>query len=147
MDQNTLSSLIWLRLARFTSHSNQLSNEYLERFDLTVAQFDVLVQIQVYQPVTQAELAEKLTVTQGGISRMLVRLEKEKYIVRKQEWKTKYISLTEKGKEKLEKALPYQIKFQSSFFDEVLNEDEKKTLYSLITRVQKHSLKIKLPSE
>lgn len=44
------------------------------------------------------ELAEKVTVTQGGISRMLTRLEKEGYIVRKQDWKTKTISLTEQGK-------------------------------------------------
>ncbi len=85
MRNNTIGSLIWLRLMRFTTQSNQLSNEFLKRFDLTTAQFDVLMQISVYQPLTQSELAEKVTVTQGGISRMLVRLEKEGYIVRKQD--------------------------------------------------------------
>ena len=60
------------------------------------------------------ELAEKVTVTQGGISRMLTRLEKEGYIIRKQDWKTKTISLTEQG-EALERALPEQLAFQSSF--------------------------------
>ena len=94
---NTIGSLIWLRLIRFTNQSNQMSNEFLKRFDLTTAQFDVLMQIRIYQPLTQMELAEKVTVTQGGISRMLARLEKEEYIVRKQDWKTKTISLTEKG--------------------------------------------------
>ncbi|WP_042349261.1 MarR family winged helix-turn-helix transcriptional regulator [Bacillus massiliigorillae] len=147
MNRNTLSSLIWLRLARFASHSNHLSNEYLKRFNLTAAQFDVLVQIQVYQPITQSELAEKIIVTQGGISRMLVRLEKEGYIVRKQEWKTKYICLTDKGNEIIEHTMPHQLVFQSSFFDDVLSEDEKKTLYSLISRVQKSSLKKELPPE
>ncbi|MEH6942229.1 MarR family winged helix-turn-helix transcriptional regulator [Bacillus sp. JJ722] len=147
MDRNTLSSLIWLRLARFASHSNQLSNEYLKRFNLTAAQFDVMIQIQVYQPITQAELAEKIIVTQGGISRMLVRLEKEGFIVRKQEWKTKYICLTDKGNEIINNTMPHQLAFQSSFFDEVLNEGEKKTLYKLISRVQKNSVKKELPPE
>lgn len=97
MRDNTIGSLIWLRLIRFTNQSNQMSNEFLKRFDLTTAQFDVLLQIRTYQPLTQMELAEKVTVTQGGISRMLARLEKEGYIVRKQDWKTKTISLTEQG--------------------------------------------------
>ncbi|UNK17884.1 MarR family transcriptional regulator [Paenibacillus sp. N3/727] len=147
MDKNTIGSLIWLRLIRFTNQSNQMSNEFLKRFDLTTAQFDVLAQIHVYQPLTQIELAEKVTVTQGGISRMLARLEKEGYIARKQEWKTKTISLTEKGTEILEEAMPAQLGFQSSFFDDILNEEEKKTLYTLMTRVHKHSQKKQIPPQ
>ncbi|MGM7428188.1 MarR family transcriptional regulator [Bacillus pacificus] len=147
MRDNTIGSLIWLRLIRFTNQSNQMSNEFLKRFDLTTAQFDVLLQIRTYQPLTQMELAEKVTVTQGGISRMLTRLEKEGYIVRKQDWKTKTISLTEQGKAALEKALPEQLAFQSSFFDDVLNEEEQKMLYELMTKVHKHSEKKELPQE
>lgn len=147
MENNTIGSLIWLRLIRFTNQSNQMSNEFLKRFDLTTAQFDVLAQIHVYQPLTQIELAEKVTVTQGGISRMLARLEKEGYIARKQEWKTKTISLTEKGMAILGEAMPAQLAFQSSFFDDILNEEEKKTLYTLMTRVHKHSQKKQIPPQ
>ncbi|MGO4344258.1 MarR family winged helix-turn-helix transcriptional regulator [Paenibacillus sp. MCAF9] len=147
MQNNTLGSLIWIRLMRFTNQSNQMSNEFLKQFDLTTAQFDVLMQIRVYQPLTQMVLAEKVTVTQGGISRMLVRLENEGYIVRKQDWKTKTISLTEKAEAILDIAMPNQLAFQTSFFEDVLNEDEQKTLYSLMTRIHKHSQKKKLPSE
>ncbi|MDQ0089045.1 DNA-binding MarR family transcriptional regulator [Paenibacillus anaericanus] len=147
MRNNTLGSLIWLRLIRFTNQSNQMSNEFLKRFDLTTAQFDVLVQIRVYQPLTQMELADKATVTQGGISRMLVRLEKEGYIVRKQDWKTKTISLTAKAESILEQAMPEQLAFQSSFFDEVLNKEEQETLYSLMKRVHKHSQTKEIPPQ
>ncbi|EJQ43125.1 hypothetical protein IEE_03303 [Bacillus cereus BAG5X1-1] len=147
MRENTIGSLIWLRLIRFTNQSNQMSNEFLKRFDLTTAQFDVLMQIRIYQPLTQMELAEKVTVTQGGISRMLTRLEKEEYIVRKQDWKTKMISLTEKGQAVLERALPEQLAFQSSFFDDVLDEEEQKILYALMTKVHKYSEKKELPAE
>ncbi|MED3553246.1 MarR family transcriptional regulator [Cytobacillus praedii] len=145
MQKNTRGSLIWLRLTRFTHQSNLLSNEFLKQFDLTTAQFDVLMQISTYEPLTQSELAEKVTVTQGGISRMLARLEKEGLIERKQEWKTKTISLTNKGREKLDSAFEDQLEFQTSFFDECLSEEEQKMLYSLMSRVQKNSEEKKLP--
>lgn len=138
MKRNTLGTLIWLRISRFTHQSNILSNEFLKQYDLTTAQFDILNQINTYEPLTQNELAKKATVTEGGISRMLSRLEKEGLIVRKQDWKTKYISLTDKGREKLDNAFAAQLKFQSSFFDEVLSVEEQKTLLSLMTRVQKN---------
>ena len=141
MRDNTIGSLIWLRLIRFTNQSNQMSNEFLKRFDLTTAQFDVLLQIRTYQPLTQMELAEKVTVTQGGISRMLTRLEKEGYIVRKQDWKTKTISLTEQGESALE-SIARATCISIFVFDDVLNEEEQKILYELMTKVHKHSEKI-----
>lgn len=141
MKKNTRGSLIWLRLSRFTHQSNNLSNDFLKQFDLTTAQFDVLIQISTYEPLTQSELADKVTVTQGGISRMLARLEKEGLIERKQDWKTKTISLTNRGREKLDNAFEAQLEFQSSFFDECLSLEEQKTLYSLMSRVQKNSEK------
>ncbi|NRG48170.1 MarR family transcriptional regulator [Bacillus sp. CRN 9] len=145
MRENNLGSLIWLRLMRFTNQSNQMSNVFLKRFDLTTAQFDVLMQIRIYQPLTQMELAERVTITQGGISRMLARLEKEGYITRKLDWKTKTISLTNKAEKMLEKVTPEQVAFQSSFFDDVLTEEEQQTLYKLMTKVHKHSQKKELP--
>lgn len=139
LKRNTLGSLIWLRMMRFTHESNNLSNEFLKQFDLTTAQFDVLMQISLFEPVTQSELAKKVTVTQGGISRMLARLEREQLIMKEQDWKTKFISLTEKGNVLLNNAFDAQLAFQTSFFDESLTKEEQKTLYKLISRVQKNS--------
>lgn len=139
MKKHTRGSLIWLRLMRFTHQSNLLSNEFLKQFDLTTAQFDVLNQIDAFGPLTQGELAKHVTVTQGGISRMLSRLEKEELIVRDQEWKTKTISLTEKGQRKLSTAFEAQLDFQSSFFDETLTIKEQKVLLTLMSKVQRNS--------
>lgn len=144
MKNNTLGSLTWTRLMRFSNLSNQLSNEFLKRFELTTAQFDVLAQIYYYQPLTQSELAEKILVTQGGISRMLARLEQDGYIVRKQEWKTKTIMLSEKGRIAIERALPAQTAFQSSLFDNALSREELKELYRLLTKLYRGSSKIRL---
>ncbi len=136
---NTRGSLIWLRMMRFTHQSNLLSNDFLKQFNLTTAQFDVLNQIAAFEPLTQGELAKRVTVTEGGISRMLSRLEKEDLIIRKQDWKIKTISLSEKGQKKLEAAFDAQLAFQSSFFDNTLTIEEQKTLLSLISKVQKYS--------
>ncbi|ACA40917.1 MarR family transcriptional regulator [Lysinibacillus sphaericus] len=145
MKNHTLGTLTWIRMMRFTAQSNQLSNEFLKRFDLTTAQFDVLIQIKTYAPITQCQLAEKVTVTQGGMSRMLARLEKEGLIERKQNWKTKTISLTAKGEQMIDAATPSQLHFQSSFFEDVLTDEEMKTLYKLMTKLEKHSQEKKLP--
>lgn len=145
MRNHTLGTLTWIRMMRFTTQSNQLSNEFLKRFDLTTAQFDVLIQIKTYAPITQCQLAEKVTVTQGGMSRMLARLEKEGLIERKQNWKTKTISLTSKGEQMIDAATPSQLHFQSSFFEEVLTTEEIKSLYIAMTKLEKHSREKKLP--
>jgi len=145
MRKHTLGSLTWIRMMRFTNQSNQLSNEFLKRFDLTTAQFDVLIQIKTYAPLTQSQLAEKVTVTQGGMSRMLARLEKDGLIERKQNWKTKTISLTAKGERMIDEATPSQLQFQSSFFEEVLTEEEMKNLNILMSKLEKHSREKKLP--
>ena len=138
VNRNTLGSLIWLRIARFTHQSNLLSNEFLKPFHISVAQFDVLNQIASYQPITQSDLANKVTVSAGGISRMLSRLEQEGYIRRRQEWKTKWITLTEKGKTKMVEVFDKQLAFQTSLFDESLTPDEQKTLFKLMSKLQKH---------
>jgi len=145
LQKHTLGSLTWIRMMRFTTQSNQLSNEFLKRFDLTTAQFDVLIQIKTFAPITQSQLAEKATVTQGGMSRMLARLEKEGLIERKQNWKTKTISLTVKGEQIIDAATPSQLHFQSSFFEEVLTEEEMKSLYTLMSKLEKYSREKKLP--
>jgi len=145
LQKHTLGSLTWIRMMRFTTQSNQLSNEFLKRFDLTTAQFDVLIQIKTYAPITQSQLAEKVTVTQGGMSRMLARLEKEGLIERKQNWKTKTISLTVKGEQIIDAATPSQLHFQSSFFEEILTEEEMKSLYILMSKLEKHSREKQIP--
>ncbi|MGO0603952.1 MarR family winged helix-turn-helix transcriptional regulator [Brevibacterium linens] len=141
MDDLSLSTLIWLRMARFVQNSNQLSNEHLRRFGLTVAQFEALAHIRNFEPITQSELADGLTVSGGGISRMLARLESEGLISREQDWKTKHISLTPKGRELLERAFPSQQEHQASLFDDSLTEDEKVQLHALMKKLYDTSRK------
>ena len=72
---------------------------------------------------------------------MLARLEAEGFISREQDWKTKHISLTDKGRELLERAFPSQLEQQSSLFDESLSEDEKVQLHALMKKLYDTSRK------
>jgi DNA-binding MarR family transcriptional regulator len=139
MQERPLGLMIWLRMARFVQRSNHISTEYLSQWGLTVAQFEVLSTVRAYQPVTQTDLAARLTVSCGGISRMLTRLEAEDLIARSPEWKTKYISLTETGREKLRAVYAGQVELQASMFDDVLDETEQKQLYALLRKVHRNS--------
>lgn len=140
MNDRPLGLLIWLRMARFVQRSNQISNEFLSQSGLSIAQFEVLNHIKVYQPVTQTDLGSRLLVTGGGISRMLSRLESCGLISRETEWKTKYISLTDKGRALLDTIYPDQVRLQASMFDDVLTDEEQKQLYTLMRKVHLNSL-------
>ena len=142
MEDLSLSTLIWLRMARFVQNSNQVSNEYLRQFGITVAQFEALAHIRNFQPITQSDLAAGLTVSGGGISRMLARLEREGLIRREQEWKTKHISLTAEGRALIDRAYPVQVAQQSTMFD-VLDEDEKRQLHALMKKLYDNSRKLR----
>lgn len=111
----------------------------MRQFGITAAQFEVLNQVSTYQPITQSDLATKVTVSHGGISRMLTRLEQDGYIQRKQEWKTKWISLTSQGEAKMQGVFIHQLAFQTSILNESLTADEQKSLYKLMTKLQKHT--------
>lgn len=126
----------WFRLLRFVNRSNQLSNEHLSQYGLTVAQFDTLNQIQLHQPLTQQELSSYLVVTKGGVSQMLSKLEKEELIQRRQEWKVKYLNLTAKGSELLEKCQLTQGKYQASMFD-ALDDEEVDQFAALVKKIEK----------
>lgn len=135
--EERLSLLLWFRLARFYHQSIRLSNQHLKEWDLSIAQFDLLVQIGAHQPLSQQELAEKLLVTKGNMTQMLVKMEKGGLIHRQQEWRTKLISLTEKGEQIFQTVVPIQEKFQASQF-QGLDKDEQKQLLTLLKKLQKH---------
>ncbi|MFJ7936763.1 MarR family winged helix-turn-helix transcriptional regulator [Sporosarcina sp. NPDC096371] len=130
-----LGLLVWFRLSRFYNLSIRQTNQHLNQWDLSTAQFDVLVQVGLYQPITQQQLAGKLEVTKGNIAQLLKRMEALGWITRDQQWKTKYISLTEAGCRLYEEVVPQQEQFQASQFCGLDREEQMQLLY-LLKKVQ-----------
>ncbi|WP_158737475.1 MarR family winged helix-turn-helix transcriptional regulator [Alteribacillus sp. YIM 98480] len=136
-----LALLLWFRLSRFYNQSIRKSNKHLKRWELSAAQFDVLVQVGTYQPLTQNELAAKLFVTKGNITQVLRRMEQLGWIQREQDWKKKVISLTDAGKSLFEGVVPHQEQFQASQF-QGLEKEEQKQLLDLLKKLQQQNEKV-----
>jgi DNA-binding MarR family transcriptional regulator len=131
-----LGLLIWFRLSRVYNRSIRRSNRHLKKWNLSVAQFDVLVQVGSHSRLTQQELADKLFVTKGNIAQLLGKLEEQGWIRREQEWKTKYLYLTDAGQALFKEAVPLQEQFQADQFGG-LSREEKKQLLVLLKKIQK----------
>ncbi|WP_091584572.1 MarR family winged helix-turn-helix transcriptional regulator [Alteribacillus bidgolensis] len=136
-----LALLLWFRLSRFYNQSIRRSNKHLKRWELSAAQFDVLVQVGTYQPLTQNELAAKLFVTKGNITQILRRMEELGWVQREQVWKKKVISLTDAGNSLFEEVVPHQEQFQASQF-QGLEKEEQKQLLNLLKKLQQQNEKV-----
>ncbi|WP_454639886.1 MarR family winged helix-turn-helix transcriptional regulator [Bacillus mycoides] len=130
-----LGVLLWFRLSRFYNRSIRETNQHLKKWNVSAAQFDVLVQIGGNDRLTQQELGNKLFVTKGNVTQLLNKMEQLDWIQREQEGTTKYISLTEKGKVLYEEIVLPQETFQAEQFDK-LNREEQKQLLELLKKLQ-----------
>ncbi|MGE7592311.1 MarR family winged helix-turn-helix transcriptional regulator [Peribacillus frigoritolerans] len=134
--EERLGLMLWFQITRIYNQSIRESNQHLKKWNLTAAQFDILVQVGSHERLSQQELANKLFVTKGNITQLLRKMEDLGLINRKQEWKTKFLSLTEVGKELFYEIVSKQEQFQASQFSN-LNYKEKKQLLDLLRKIQK----------
>ncbi|MFJ8415846.1 MarR family winged helix-turn-helix transcriptional regulator [Bacillus paramycoides] len=133
--EDTLGLLLWFRLSRFYNKSIRETNQHLKKWNVSAAQFDVLVQIGGHDRLTQQELGNKLFVTKGNVTQLLNKMEQLEWIGREQEGTTKYISLTEKGRALYEEIVPPQETFQAEQFHN-LNIEEQNQLLKLLKKLQ-----------
>jgi DNA-binding MarR family transcriptional regulator len=96
----------WLRLARVFQKVDRASAEHLRRWDLSVAQFDVLAHVGAAEGLTQQELADSLLVTKGNVCQLLDRMERGGLIVRHQEGRANRLALTEAGRALFAEVVP-----------------------------------------
>jgi len=103
----------------------------LKDWDLTNAQYDILSRIAVAKTLSQQELADQLLVTKANITQIIKRLEQLDLITKEKDWKTNYISLTEKGKAVYEESNQVLEAFQQDYFKNLTIEEKKQFLYLL----------------
>ena len=128
------SILIWFKLSRTYTDNLKESNQILKSYGISLGQFDVIAQLGIGREITQNELSEKLLVTKGNISQLLASLEEAGLVCRRQVWKTKYVSLTEKGVALHDQVVPVIEAFQHDTFG-VLEKEEKKELLRLLRKL------------
>src|SRR6266853_6413013 len=90
----------WLHMNRITHPVQRRLSAYLERYDLTLAQFGVLAHLQAAPQISQQALADWLFVTKGNIVGVLNRLEDRGLVERRpdpQDGRTHLVALTHQG--------------------------------------------------
>ncbi len=88
-------------------------------------------------PVSQNTLAARLEIRPQSVSELLVKLEKDGYIVRTQNEQDKreiLVSLSETGKQRADEVKGMQQQ-QTAEFLAPLDEEEKQTLFALLTKL------------
>jgi DNA-binding MarR family transcriptional regulator len=108
MSERTVAIPAWLRLVRVFQKVDRASVDLLRKWDLSVAQFDVLVQVGNADGITQQRLADQLLVTKGNVCQLLDRMEERGLLVRQQEGRANHIHLTEKGRALRAETVPAQ---------------------------------------
>lgn len=138
MSERSIAIPAWLRLARVFQKIDRVSIDNLRQWDLSVAQFDVLVQVGNTEGMTQQQLADQLLVTKGNVCQLLDRMEERGLLVRKQEGRSNRLYLTEKGRALRNETLPLQEQLIEGIFA-ALPRAQQTTLLATLRRLD-HTL-------
>lgn len=105
MSERSKESLrTWLRLLSCENVIEQkIRSRFREQFEVTLPQFDVLSELEhASEQLTMSQLSKELMVSNGNITGVVDRLEKNKLVVRirpEHDRRVQYIELTAEGKD------------------------------------------------
>jgi DNA-binding MarR family transcriptional regulator len=128
--------MAWLRLARVFQKIDRASEVHLRLWNLSVAQFDILAQVEAAKRITQQELADRLLVTKGNISQLLDRMEQRGLLTRCHEGRVNILSLTEEGQRLYAQVVPAQEKIVEEHFS-ALSSQEASQLLRLLRKMDR----------
>jgi len=93
-------------MVRFTNKVTRLSGEQLRRYNLSLGQFGVLAHIGGAEGMSQTELADTLSLTQGNVCQLIDKLERAGLVARRPEGRTNRLYLTERGQALYDEVVP-----------------------------------------
>ncbi|HVP17843.1 MAG TPA: MarR family transcriptional regulator [Spirochaetia bacterium] len=124
----------WLRLARFVNSQGHLLGALLRDHKLSEAQFDVIAQIGVSEGLTQKELADRLVVTQGNVTQLLQKLERQGLVERPPSGRCNRLRLTAAGRRIRDATVPVHERAIAGLF-RGLTDSELEMLSRLLRRI------------
>ncbi|MBO0780775.1 MAG: MarR family transcriptional regulator [Ktedonobacteraceae bacterium] len=133
-----LAVLAWMRLARVFQKVDRATADELRTWNLNTAQFDVLVRVGSSKGITQQELADRLLVTKGNISQLLDRMERLGLLQRRQDGRSKSLSLTDAGQKLYKEIVPLHEMMITQQFS-VLSKEEVSQLLRLLRKLDHHT--------
>ena len=130
---------IWLRILRLANTKNSLLGERLRARTLSPAQFDVIAQVGSADGLTQRDLAGRLVVTEGNITQLLDKLQKQGLVTRHAEGRCNRLGLTPEGRRLYEEVVPEQNRLIGEKFS-VLSGKEQDELRRLLRKLSRPEL-------
>jgi len=120
--------------------SRELSADLSAKHALTINDYECLLLLSraENQSLRRIDLASKLLLTASGVTRMLDGLEREGYVEKgscASDARVTYAVLTEKGREKLERASRSHVAAIRALFEARFSPDELATLAELLSRL------------
>jgi DNA-binding MarR family transcriptional regulator len=101
--------LAWIHMLRIRQKMQRRETAHLAEHNLTLPQFDVLVQLSREEGITQQCLADRLLVTKGNVCGLMERMVEQGLVERRQDpndGRAYMLYLTPKGKTLLNQVLP-----------------------------------------
>jgi MarR family transcriptional regulator, 2-MHQ and catechol-resistance regulon repressor len=136
-DSNDLNLKFFITMSRATQAVHKRAANLFSKGGLTTAQFAVLETIYHKGDLTINEIIKSILSTSGNITVVICNLEKEQLVERydnPQDKRSCLISITEKGKKKVEEIFPEHLKdLEYSFVD--LSVEEKQLLINLFKKI------------
>ena len=129
----------WIYMMRVSDKLHRLSGEHLTQYDLTDAQFDVLVQLSAEEGISQQALSTRLLVTKGNVCGLIDRMEARNLVQRKadpDDRRSNLLFLTPQGRMLAQRVVPAQEEFISKHMG-ALSPEEIQTLRTLLRKLDK----------
>lgn len=127
---------IWIRFLRFANRKNAFLRERLRARSLSPAQFDVIAQVGSADGLTQRDLAARLVVTEGNVTQLLDKLDKQGLVTRQADGRCNRLVLTAKGRSLYQEVVPEQNSLITQIFS-VLDEREQDELRRLLRKLSR----------
>lgn len=129
----------WMQVFRTYNKIRAKESIYIQSFDLTMNQFQVLEVLYHRGDLTIGAITKLTMSTPGNITVVVKNLKRDELIVSlpdENDKRASILSITSKGKAIIEKLFPqHACNFEEYF--KVLKEDELETLFTLLKKLQK----------
>lgn len=129
----------WIQLFRAFNKIRAKESLYIQSFDLTMNQFQVLEVLYHRGDLSVGDITTLTMSTPGNITVVIRNLKRDGFVNSIPDPKDKrssILSVTQKGKDIIEQLFPDHAKNLESYF-EVLNDDEMETLFTLLRKLHK----------
>ncbi len=129
----------WMQIFRTYNKIRAKETAYIQAFDLTMNQFQVLEVLYHRGDLNIGSITQLTMSTPGNITVVVRNLKRDGYITAIADSKDKrasILSLTQKGKDVIEKLFPNHAKNFEKYF-EILSEEETDTLFRILRKLHK----------